>query len=49
MNDFLSKLLNNRLILLILAALIVFGIMSVTGMNLSFQIGSSGIHAGIDR
>lgn len=48
MNDFVSKIINNRILMLFIVALLIFGLCKLTGLNLTFSVGASGIHFGID-
>ena len=49
MNDFIGKILGNKLVVWILAALVVFALLKLTGINFSFSVGASGIHAGVGQ
>ena len=43
------NLLNNLLVRWVIAMLIVFGLLYMTGMTFSFSVGAGGIHGSVER
>ena len=49
MNDFIGKILGNKLVVWILVAFVAFALLKLTGINFTFSVGADGIHAGVGQ